>query len=120
MPPKPVPMIATWLWGTLETDGSLRDDEVQDGFSPAVAEVIQNRAIIEQAKGMLMFVYGIDADGAFDLLRWLSQQNNVKLRLLAERIAQDLTTAAQERPPVNRPAFDELILTAPARVTAQR
>jgi hypothetical protein len=91
----------------------------QDEFSPAVAEVIEHRAVIEQAKGMLMFVYGIDADGAFDLLRRLSQQHNVKLRLLAERIARDLTAAAQQRPPVNRQAFNELILTAPARVTAQ-
>ena len=34
---------------------------------------------------MLMLVYGIDADTAFDLLRWRSQHTNVKLRLLASK-----------------------------------
>jgi ANTAR domain len=95
-------------------------DTEDEEFGTAVAEVVENRAIIEQAKGMLMFVYGVDADGAFDLLRRLSQQHNVKVRLLAERIANDLTRAARQRLPVNRKAFDELILTAPDRVIAER
>jgi fructose-specific component phosphotransferase system IIB-like protein len=34
----------------------------------AVAEIAESRASIEQAKGMLMVVYRIDADTAFDLL----------------------------------------------------
>ena len=38
---------------------------------------------IEQAKGVLVATYGIDADTAFDVLvRW-SQHTNTKLRLLA-------------------------------------
>ena len=42
--------------------------------------------MIEQAKGMLMAIYGIDAAAAFDLLKWRSQETNVKLRSLAEQI----------------------------------
>lgn len=61
----------------------------QDVVTERLAEIAQNRAGIEQAKGMLMLVYGIDGDAAFDLLKWLSQQSNVKLRLLAEQIAED-------------------------------
>ena len=95
-------------------------DTERGEFGSAITEVIEHRAIIEQAKGMLMFVYGIDADGAFEVLRGLSQQHNVKVRLLAERIAGDLTTAARQRPPVNQEAFDELILTAPGRIAAER
>ena len=40
--------------------------------------------MIEQAKGMLMLIYGLDADAAFDLLKWRSQKSNVKLRRLAK------------------------------------
>lgn len=38
---------------------------------------------IEQAKGMLMGLYGIDADTAFAVLRRWSSNSNVKLRDLA-------------------------------------
>ena len=38
-------------------------------ISAAVAEIAENRAAIEQAKGMLMLVYRIDAEAAFDLLQ---------------------------------------------------
>jgi AmiR/NasT family two-component response regulator len=57
-----------------------------------VAEISENRAPIEQAKGVLMYVYQIDADAAFDLLRWRSQETNVKLRALAEQLLVDVRT----------------------------
>src|SRR5690606_18598322 len=38
--------------------------------SAAVAQIAQHRATIEQAKGMLMLIYRIGADAAFDLLKW--------------------------------------------------
>lgn len=50
----------------------------------AVERSAENRATIEQAKGLLIGVYGIDAEAAFDLLRWYSQQTNIKLRVLAD------------------------------------
>lgn len=49
-------------------------------------EAIASRAIIEQAKGVLMAREGIDADAAFDRLRVMSQSRNVKLRLLAQEV----------------------------------
>jgi AmiR/NasT family two-component response regulator len=45
--------------------------------------------VIEQAKGMLMLVYGLDAAAAFDLLRWRSQESNIKLRRLAQQLVED-------------------------------
>ena len=42
-------------------------------ITEAVAEIAENRAVIEQVKGILMMVYRIDADAAFDLLKWRSQ-----------------------------------------------
>jgi PAS domain S-box-containing protein len=80
-----------------------------------VAEIAENRAGIEQAKGMLMLVYDIDDRAAFDLLKWLSQENNIKLRLVAEQIAIDFRTAASENI-ASRAVFDQLLLTAHLRV----
>jgi AmiR/NasT family two-component response regulator len=35
-----------------------------DLMTAKVAEIAEHRAVIEQAKGMLMLVYGLDADAA--------------------------------------------------------
>src|ERR1700743_324360 len=62
----------------------------EDLISERVAEITEHRAVIGQAKGMLMLVYGLDDDAAFDLLRWRSQSSNVKLRRVAEKSGGDL------------------------------
>ena len=41
---------------------------------------------IEQAKGALMVTYGITADAAFALLRFHSQNRNVKVRAIAAQL----------------------------------
>jgi hypothetical protein len=79
-----------------------------------VAEITENRAVIEQAKGMLMLVYGIAADAAFDLLKWRSQESNVKLRRLAEQIVADFC-ALHDKAIGSRSAFDHALLTADDR-----
>ena len=62
----------------------LSDRAREEMITARVAEITEHRAVIEQAKGMLMLVYGLDEDAAFDLLKWRSQSSNVKLRRLAE------------------------------------
>jgi transcriptional regulator with GAF, ATPase, and Fis domain len=47
---------------------------------------LTSRAVIDQAKGVLMAVHSIDADTAFALLVGQSQRENVKLRDLAARL----------------------------------
>jgi hypothetical protein len=91
----------------------------QKQLSAAIAEIAENRATIEQAKGMLMVVYGIDAEAAFDLLRWRSQEANVKLRLLARQVVIDFRTLTQTEPSPPRSAFDNLLLTANHRIRAE-
>ncbi len=90
----------------------------QRQLSEAIAEIAENRASIEQAKGMLMVVYGIDAEAAFDLLRWRSQEANIKLRLLAERVVADFVNLSQTDPAPQRSAYDNLLLTADRRLGA--
>ena len=60
-------------------------DVLQADVSAAVSEVAQSRAVIEQAKGVLMVGYGISPERAFDILVWRSQETNVKVRDLAVR-----------------------------------
>lgn len=57
-----------------------RDAQLQLGTALA------SHALIDQAKGALMLVYGIEEQEAFDLLRWSSMRLNVKLALLAQRV----------------------------------
>jgi hypothetical protein len=82
----------------------------EDLISERLAEITEHRAVIEQAKGMLMLIYGLDDDAAFDLLRWRSQSSNVKLRRLAEKIVEDFR-AVRDDGITSRSAFDHALLT---------
>jgi transcriptional regulator with GAF, ATPase, and Fis domain len=54
-----------------------------------LTEAMESRAVIEQAKGILMASSPeLTADGAFDMLRNVSQRENVKLREVARRIVE--------------------------------
>ena len=92
--------------------------ERQDQVTAAVTVIAEARAGIEQAKGMLMLIYGMDEAAAFELLNWRSQETNVKLRLLAAQVAADFLalSGTEELPP--RSAFDKLLLTAHLRINA--
>jgi anti-anti-sigma factor len=67
--------------------------------------------VIDQAKGVLMLVYGIDGEAAFELLRWSSQQRNVKLLSLAERVVRAAVTVGGLAPEV-RAQLDEVFFAA--------
>ena len=88
----------------------------QDHLSAAVAKIAERRAAIEQAKGMLMMIYGMDAETAFETLKWRSQETNVKLRRLAEQIAADFSAVAAAGTLPPRTTYDNLLLTAHLRV----
>jgi len=92
----------------------LRDQEREDLVTAKLAEITELRASIEQAKGMLMLIYGISATAAFDLLKWLSQQANLKLRLLAEQITEDFRGVGPTL--TSQSEFDQLLLTAHSRI----
>jgi hypothetical protein len=62
------------------------DEASEEGVREALEGSVQARAVIEQAKGILIAVYGVDAEAAYQLLRWHSQHGNVKLRLIAQAL----------------------------------
>jgi AmiR/NasT family two-component response regulator len=67
----------------------------------AVAEALRHRAVIEQAKGIVMVVYGVDADAAFHLLRRHSQNTNTELHLLAARLVAQVTNLSLDPSPAD-------------------
>ncbi|MFD5178062.1 PAS and ANTAR domain-containing protein [Nocardia sp. NPDC058379] len=89
------------------------------GGAAAVTEVVGGvvaaRAVIEQAKGVLMRMYGIDADQAFKVLVWRSQEANLKLRAVAAQVIADLALVPPP-PPETITAFDHLLLTSHERI----
>jgi GAF domain-containing protein len=66
---------------------------------------MQSRAVIEQAKGVLMAQRHVDADAAFDLLREASQRYNRKLRDIAAgaEAARALSPPGRRGRPAGRP-----------------
>ena len=80
-----------------------------------IADFTRHRSQIEQAKGILMAVYRISAQHAFDILVWRSQETNTKLRKLVLQVIADFTTELN-MPSVVRERADHLLLTAHQRV----
>ena len=90
----------------------VRDEVVTE----AVAEIAEMRSGIEQTKGMLMLIYRINADSAFELLKWRSQETNTKLRVLAEQVGEDFLGIQYDEVLPARAVYDRLLLTAHLRV----
>ncbi|WP_407685152.1 PAS and ANTAR domain-containing protein [Mycobacterium sp. HUMS_1102779] len=86
----------------------------EDAITRKVAKIAERRSVIEQAKGMLMLIYGIDDEAAFNVLKSLSQVHNMKLGLLAQQIATDFC-ALSGTLIGSRSRFDQDLLTAHLR-----
>jgi PAS domain S-box-containing protein len=84
--------------------------DVKDSVDEVVAELALSRAVIEQAKGALMLVYGISADRAFDILTWRSQDTNTRLRTIAESFVAGLADLDPDEAGLRR-RVDHLLLT---------
>jgi GAF domain-containing protein len=57
---------------------------------------LDSRAVIDQAKGILMGRLGVSADGAFDLLSKESQLSNRKLRDIAQDLVDEVQRSDQD------------------------
>ena len=62
----------------------------------SIQRALQTRAPIEQAKGVLMALHGVDADGAFDILRRQSQNTNVPVRVIATEFLEKVAGSSEE------------------------
>jgi hypothetical protein len=64
--------------------------DIQESISDKLDVIVSHREIIDQAKGMLMALYQLNADAAFGILRWRSQELNVKLATVAAKLVAEL------------------------------
>ena len=83
--------------------------EQQDQMTAQLAVIAENRAVIAQAKGVLMAAYGIEPNRAFEILVWRSQETNVKIRELASRFMAAIS--ASHLSPESRRQIDHALLT---------
>lgn len=93
------------------------DENRQEILDEALPDLFEARAVIEQTKGVLMAIYRVSADQAFGVLRWRSQETNVKLRALAKQLIAELPTLPPPSADVQS-EFDHLLLTIHERVPA--
>ena len=70
-------------------------------MSAHLQNALASRAVIDQALGIVMGQNRCTADEAFEVLRSISQNRNVKLR----DIAADMITAVSGQPPTGTPRF---------------
>ena len=103
-------------------DVTTTDEAREVSITKAIAEIADNRAVIEQAKGVLMYVYQVDADAAFEVLNWRSRETKVKLCALAEQLLADIRTLGHDdgsRSYGSIFEFDRLLLTTHERMRAK-
>jgi PAS domain S-box-containing protein len=89
-------------------------DAVQAGVTAAMSELTKSRAVVEQAKGVLMAAHGISADEAFARLVRRSQHTNVKLREIASQFLAGISGKLQPKPQA------DILLDATARSRVDR
>jgi ANTAR domain-containing protein/PAS domain-containing protein len=94
------------------TEASRRIDT--DEMERAIEEFTTHRAVIEQAKGVLVQLLAVDAEEAFLLLRHISQHENVKVRDLAEIL---VDAAANDRTPAKHDGNGSVLDQLTALVT---
>ncbi|MEA5362355.1 GAF and ANTAR domain-containing protein [Amycolatopsis sp., V23-08] len=82
---------------TTAAEGALRSSRRNQAARETMTQLstaLTSRAVIDQAKGILMALHRITADDAFELLVKASQERNVKLR----EVAEDFVTSALAAP----------------------
>ena len=84
--------------------------ELQELLGDELDAIVAHREIIEQAKGMLMVIYDLSADAAFGVLKWRSQEHNVKLNKVAEKLVAELPKLLQTTPGTRAPV-DHYLMT---------
>ena len=84
--------------------------DVQEAISGELDAIVAQRDVIEQAKGMLMAIYDVDAEAAFSILRWRSQELNIKLHDIATKLVADVPLLLQGDLAARRPV-DRYLMT---------
>jgi ANTAR domain len=65
---------------------------------------------------MLILVYGVDENGAFEMLRWRSQSTNTKLRTLAGQLVADYRVLCNGEALPSRAVYDMALKSVHERI----
>jgi hypothetical protein len=84
--------------------------DLQQLLGDELEAIVAHREVIEQAKGMLMVIYDFDADAAFSVLRWRSQELNTKLHDVAAKLVADVPSLLRVDVASRRPV-DHYLMT---------
>ncbi len=79
-----------------------------------------DRAVIDQAKGMLILLYGVDDESAFDMLRRRSQSTNVKLRAPAGQLVSDYRALSNGEALPPRWVYEKTLMIIHERIARDR
>ena len=80
-------------------------------------EIAANRVVIERVKGLLMFVYGVDADTAYELLRLRARSIRASLRDMSEQLVADFGALSADERSDLQSACDRLLITVHERLS---
>ncbi|MCM6772038.1 PAS and ANTAR domain-containing protein [Nocardia sp. CDC159] len=93
----------------IEIGGPLAEAE-RAALDAALPDPVEARAVFEQAKGVLMRMYGISAEQACKVLLWRARTTGLPPRELAEQLLAELPLVPPP-PPETVAAFDHILLT---------
>lgn len=111
------PRLSEGKGGFLAMAACPRSDHGAPRDSDEQVYAVADRVIVDRAKGVLMFSYGIDAATAYELLRSRSRSTEIDVPTLAEQLLSDfvgLTPADRED---LQSACDRLLLTVAERIS---
>jgi PAS domain S-box-containing protein len=91
------------------------EHDVQRLLGQASKDIAADRAWLERARGILMYVYGFSAGDALSALKWRSRETGLNLRVFCEHFVREVV-AANMTPDLVRREVDHLLLTAHERV----
>ncbi len=94
--------------------------DLQQSIGDELQVIVSHREVIEQAKGMLMAIYQLSADAAFAVLKWRSQELNVKLWTVAEKLVAELPKLLNAPPAMRTPIAHYLLTLTPPHTSNNR
>jgi ANTAR domain/PAS fold len=91
------------------------ESDVQRRIGHASKALAADRAVVERARGILMYVYDFTAEDALSALRWRSRETGFDLRVFCELFVREVT-AGKMTPDLVRRQVDHVLLTAHERI----
>ncbi|BBZ28571.1 hypothetical protein MMAD_28660 [Mycolicibacterium madagascariense] len=103
----------------MSTDPPVRpahDPATEQAISDAVARIIATRGPLEQVKGMLMVIYGIDEHAAFEMLRSQARRTSTNIHVVVAQFRADVAEVNDRDYIPEQPVFDEMLTTGHERI----